>query len=178
MKKDHHFYCHTFSHKGKVEPVRLCQGWTSWETLITTAWNCASQIFSKTNWLGVLFGLGATGQTQALREQKVPALGLKRTSDIPGRILSLHVQLTVLWLEKIRRVEGRTGPCWLSGHPTYWSMGCGERTKVFQRCFWCRNDHDVPVGSLEESWMGREITGVLSLFLVVWYFFPIYIFNH
>lgn len=181
MKEVHHFHCHAFSHKGKVvwiEPVRFGQGWTSWETPITTAWNHASQIFSKTNWLGVLFGLGAVGQTQTLREPKVPALGLKSLSDIPGGILSLHVQLTVLWLEKIRRVEGGTGPCWLSAHPTYWSTGCGERTKVFQRWFWCLQWPWCPC-----RFLGRELDGekehwsseFISCSLLV---FPIYIFNN
>lgn len=54
MKKIHHFHCQTFFHKGKAvltELVHLCKGQMSWETQITTAWNCISQFSPKTNWL-------------------------------------------------------------------------------------------------------------------------------
>lgn len=181
MKKVHHFHCHAFFHKGKVvwiEPVCFGQGWTSWETLITTPWNHASQIFSKINGLGVLFGLGAVGQTQTLREPKAPAWGLKSLSDIPERILSLHVQLTVLWLQKIRRVKGEQGRDGCQAFPTYWSTGCGERTKVFQRRFWCLQWPWCPC-----RFLGRELDGgkehwsseFISCSLLV---FSIYIFNN
>lgn len=181
MKKVHHFHCHTFFHKGKVvwiEPVRFGQGWTSWETLITTPWNHASQIFSKTNGLGVLFGLGAVGQTQTLREPKAPALGLKSLSDIPERILSLHVQLTVLWLQKIRRVKGEQGRDGCLAFPPTGLQAVEKGPRSSRDVFGVCTDHDVPLGSLEESWMGIKNTGVLSLFLVVCWFFSIYIFNN
>lgn len=81
-------------------------------------------------------------------------------------------------LRRFGEWKGEQGHAGCQAIPPTGLLAVEKRPRSSRDVFGVCNAHDVPVGSLEESWMRRQNTGVLSLFIVVCCSFPIYIFNN